>query len=99
VQLDRHSDRLYLGMLTVEPGLQGVGLGKQLLKAAEDAARIQSCQSIFMTVISQRHELLEWYKRHGYQDTGKRKPFVAADVRFGIPKKELEFVILEKSLR
>ncbi|HMR55837.1 MAG TPA: hypothetical protein PKC10_00875, partial [Cyclobacteriaceae bacterium] len=39
-----------------------------------------------------------WYVRHGYILTGERKPFVIPDTRWGIPKKELEFVVLEKKL-
>src|SRR5690349_6051975 len=36
VELDIQSEKLYLGMLTVEPSLQGKGVGKILLQAAED---------------------------------------------------------------
>jgi ribosomal protein S18 acetylase RimI-like enzyme len=98
VELDHRGDRLYLGMLTVQPGLQGKGLGKELLNAAEEEARKQKCRSIFMTVISVRHELIAWYLRHGYRDTGQRKPFEVPDVRWGIPKLKLEFVVLEKKV-
>ncbi|SRR5258708_2474948 len=98
VELAREGDNLYLGMLTVQPGLQGGGIGKQLLKAAEEEALRQCCQTIFMTVISARHELIAWYTRHGYRDTGKRKPFEVPDTRWGVPKSKLEFVVLEKSI-
>jgi ribosomal protein S18 acetylase RimI-like enzyme len=85
-------------MLTVRPHLQGKGIGKQLLKAAEEEASKQKCTSIFMTVISVREELIEWYVRNGYQLTGERKPFAFNDPRFGQPKMKLEFVVLEKKL-
>lgn len=98
VELQQHHDKLYLGMLTVRPHLQGKGIGKQLLKAAEEEARKQKCASLFMTVISVRKELIEWYVRHGYQLTGERKPFAFNDPRFGQPKMKLEFVVLEKKL-
>jgi len=99
VELDRKGDQLYLGMLTVQPDLQGKGIGKELLRAAEEEARKQKCTRIFMTVISLRHELIDWYLRHGYTDTGQRKPFKVPDSRWGIPKMDLEFVVLEKKLR
>ncbi|MEK6782969.1 MAG: GNAT family N-acetyltransferase [Bacteroidota bacterium] len=96
VELHQEKDKLYLGMLTVQPHLQGKGIGKELMKAAEAEARNQKCKSVFMTVISVRKELIDWYARHGYVNTGERKPFAFNDPRFGQPKKQLEFVVLEK---
>lgn len=98
VELLIQDGKLYLGMLTVEPGTQGKGVGKKLLKAAEDYAHNKNCRSIYMTVISIRTELIDWYKRHGYSETGEKKPFNFGDPRFGIPKKKLEFVVLEKPM-
>jgi ribosomal protein S18 acetylase RimI-like enzyme len=98
VELRNHNGKLYLGMLTVRPHLQGKGIGKKLLKAAEDEAKSQNCSSVFMTVISVRKELIDWYLRHGYQLTGERKPFAFTDPRFGQPKMKLEFVVLEKPI-
>ena len=98
VDLSFQSGKLYLGMLTVKPDRQGSGIGKQLLKAAEEEAKKQNCASIFMTVISVRQELIDWYVRHGYHLTGERKPFAFNDPRFGQPKMKLEFVVLEKSI-
>jgi ribosomal protein S18 acetylase RimI-like enzyme len=96
VHLERHEDKLYLGMLTVLPVLQGKGIGKELLLAAEQEARAVNCHSIYMTVIEARTELINWYLRHGYYITGERKPFPSDDPRFGLPKKHLEFIVLEK---
>src|SRR6478736_5521173 len=96
VELHNEDGKLYLGMLTVRPHLQGKGIGKELLTAAEVEAKKQKCKSLFMTVISVRKELIDWYVRHGYSHTGERKPFAFTDPRFGQPKKQLEFVVLEK---
>jgi ribosomal protein S18 acetylase RimI-like enzyme len=98
VELKKESNKLYLGMLTVKPSLQGKGIGKELLKAAEEEGKNQKCTSIFMTVISVRKELIDWYLRHGYQLTGERKPFAFNDPRFGQPKMKLEFIVLEKKI-
>jgi ribosomal protein S18 acetylase RimI-like enzyme len=98
VELRKEGQKLYLGMLTVQPGLQGKGLGKKLLFAAEEEASRQNCTAIFMTVISVRSELIAWYVRHGYHDTGIRKPFEVPNTRWGIPKQKLEFAVLEKSI-
>jgi ribosomal protein S18 acetylase RimI-like enzyme len=98
VELRKEGEKLYLGMLSVKPDIQGKGIGKKLLTAAEGFAKEQRCVKIFMTVISVRQELIDWYVRHDYQLTGEKKPFVVPDSRWGLPKQQLEFVVLEKSI-
>ncbi|HEY2727929.1 MAG TPA: GNAT family N-acetyltransferase [Parafilimonas sp.] len=98
VYLRKEKDKMYLGMLTVSPLIQNKGIGKILLSASEDEACKRNCNSIFMSVISIRTELINWYKKYGYYDTGIKKPFPENDPRFGIPKTHLEFIILEKSI-
>ena len=98
VSLEKQGNKLYLGMLTVSPDLQGGGIGKQLLKAAEVFAQEENMPTIVMTVISVRSELIAWYERHGYVQTGEIKPFPMDDPNFGIPKTFLEFVVLEKNV-
>ena len=97
VNLQQHDDKLYMGMFSVSPQLQGGGIGKKLLQAAEEYARHLQKKSIYMSVISLRTELINWYMRHGYADTGERKPFVEDDIT-GKHLKPLEFMIMEKSL-
>ena len=84
-------------MLAVSPNLQGGGVGKQLLIAAEEYARNTKCNSIYMTVISLRSELINWYIRNGYYDTGIRKPF-NEDGLTGKHLQHLEFMVLEKRI-
>jgi ribosomal protein S18 acetylase RimI-like enzyme len=98
VELVLQPPSLYLGMLTVDPATQGKGIGKILMEGGEDLARKEKCKSVNMTVITVRTELIDWYRRHGYIDTGKRKPFAFSDPRFGKPKKPLEFMVMEKVL-
>ena len=97
VYLERKTNKMYLGMLTVSPLEQARGIGKKLLFAAEKYATDQKCSAIEMTVISVRHELILWYQKHGYYKTGETKPF-PADKKFGIPKQALEFVVLQKEV-
>lgn len=97
VNLQKHGNRLYLGMFSVSPALQGGGIGKKLLAAAEDHAKAVDCNIIYMSVISVRTELIDWYKRNGYTDTGERKPFVEDDIT-GKHLQKLEFAILEKTI-
>ncbi|HVG40551.1 MAG TPA: GNAT family N-acetyltransferase [Chitinophagaceae bacterium] len=97
VYLQKQAGQMYLGMLSVLPEIQAKGIGKQLLKASEEYAKQKKCDVIQMTVISVRTELINWYERHGYFQTGETKPF-PDDVRFGIPKQLLEFIVLQKKL-
>ena len=89
----------YLGMLTVDPKCQGAGLGDRLTRAAEDHARALGRTRIEMRVIRQRPELIAYYARRGYADTGVREPFPYGDPAIGVPvRDDLEFVILAKPL-
>ena len=97
VYLQQMERGLYLGMLTVSPVLQATGIGKKLLAAAEAFAKSANCPVIFMNVISVRPELIAWYERHGYYDSGERKP-LPDDNRFGTPTQPLEFIIMEKKM-
>jgi len=97
VYLQKMERGLYLGMLTVSPLLQASGIGKKLLAAAEAFAKENNCPLIFMNVISIRSELIAWYERHGYYDSGERKP-LPDDTRFGTPTQPLEFIIMEKKI-
>lgn len=97
VFLQKKSGKLYLGMLSVSPEVQAKGIGKQLLKAAEEHAHSQNCSSIYMTVITLRDNLIAWYERHGYVKTGEVLPFPVEE-KFGIPTQPLELLILEKNI-
>lgn len=90
----------YFGMFAVEPTLQGGGVGKQVMDAAEaHAAAAWQLDVMQMTVIDIRDELIAFYERRGYRRTGIKKPFPYGDERFGIPKRDdLQFEILEKPL-
>jgi ribosomal protein S18 acetylase RimI-like enzyme len=100
ILLERTGDEAYVGMLTVKPTLQGSGLGRGLLGAAERWARDRwGARAIHGTVIAQRPELIAYYERYGFQRTGERKPFPYGDERFGLPKRgDLEFEVLRKEL-
>ncbi len=98
VEMRFQSRDLYFGMLSVQPTLQNKGIGRILLNTMEQEGRAAGCQRLFMNVLSERRELIAWYERLGFYDTGKRVPFQFSDPRFGFPKKPLEFVVMEKSL-
>jgi len=90
----------YFGMFSVQPNLQGGGVGKALLAEAERMAREDwQLPAMRMTVIDIRDELIAFYERRGYRRTGIKKPFPYGDARFGFPKRDdLRFEVLEKAL-
>ncbi len=97
VYLKKEDNKLYLGMLTVMPTLQNNGIGKMLLLEAENQALVFGCSIIYMRVITDRIELIEWYLRQGFHATGNTEPFIL-DPKFGKTKKDLAFTILQKSI-
>lgn len=99
-QLEKRGARAYFGLFAVSPRAQGSGIGKQLIAHAESyAARQWGSEQMEMTVLRQRADLIAFYERRGYRDTGTRSPFPYGDERFGIPQRDdLEFTLLEKEL-
>jgi ribosomal protein S18 acetylase RimI-like enzyme len=95
VNLQHKGDYLYLGMFSVSPEHQNAGIGKKLLRAAEVVALQWGLNAIQMSVISVRHELIAWYVRNGYEDTGERIPF-QEDGMSGKHLRQLEFMVLRK---
>lgn len=100
VNVQRTGKGAYLGMLTTKPTLQAQGLGRAMVREAEAwAVREWQSTEMRMTVIVQRPELVAWYERQGYAQTGEQQPFPYGDERWGIPKRpDLEFVVLRKGL-
>jgi len=89
-----------IGMFSVDPDLQGKGVGSELLRAAEDfAGGTMLVRNTVMWVISVRHDLLKWYERKGYRRTGETAPFPDESANVGTPRQQgLEFIRLEKDL-
>ena len=98
--------KAYIGMFAVLPELQGLGVGHQILQAAETFAQrhLQSNTSkstqnpvrLTMSILSHRPELLAYYQRRGYQLNGNSMPF-PIDGNNGEPKRQdLELLELEK---
>lgn len=92
--------KAYLGLLTVDPDQQASGLGRVILRESEIWVRDHwQARSIEMTVIRQRTDLIGYYERRGYQQTGEHRPFPLDDPRYGLPKNnELEFTVLQKDI-
>jgi ribosomal protein S18 acetylase RimI-like enzyme len=70
VYVELRGDRGYLGLLGVDPSLQGTGLGRKLMDAAEDYFREKDCVAVDLRVISPRTPLPALYRHLGYSETG-----------------------------
>ena len=93
------ADAAYFGMFAIRPGLQGLGIGKRFMLAAERTAESEwGSRRMLMTVITHRVELIDFYLRRGYRRTGQLQPFPSSP-RFGIPRRnDLQLELLEKTL-
>ena len=86
-------------MFVVRPDLQGGGIGKHFIQAAEDIVQQEwGSTKMTMTVITLRLELIAFYERRGYRRTGELLPF-PDDPDKGIQLvQNLQFEMLEKYL-
>jgi len=89
-----------IGMIAVDPAKQNLGLGRLLVQAGENEARTSFHAHVGrMYVVSCRDELIGWYGRQNYLDTGKTAPFPEGeDTGLSLLKKGIYFRILEKNL-
>lgn len=95
-----NAQEAYLGMLTVDPEIQGQGLGGKMLKHSEAVVLSWGCDVLKMDVIPLRTELVDFYHRKGYKETGIEKPFPENSEKFGLPKvQNLKLVELQKKLK
>ena len=99
VHLQKQVEQVYLSMLAVSPLLQGGGLGKQLLEAAElTAQETWFAAKLVMDVISCRNELIAFYERRGYRRTGATRAFPVNPELWTPKVADLRLEILEKVL-
>ncbi len=73
----------YIGLLSVEPGRQGEGLGGRLMQQAEDFFRRMGCSKAELRVVSARAPLPGFYRHLGYSES--RIEPLPANVRPNIP--------------
>ena len=99
VHLQHRHGTAWLGMLAVKPDVQGQGIGRNLMRYAENYARMQwRCTRIRMSVVTLRTELIAYYERRGYRRTGELEVF-PVNAGLWTPKVEgLQLEILEKRL-
>jgi GNAT superfamily N-acetyltransferase len=70
VYVETHRPRAYLGLLSVDPAHQHAGLGVELMAAAEERCREAGSEGVDLRFINHRTELLRFYSRLGYRESG-----------------------------
>jgi predicted N-acetyltransferase YhbS len=70
VYVEPRGQRGYFGLLSVQPGRHGQGLGRELVAAAEDHLRRAGCGAVDILVVNLRTELPPFYRRLGYAESG-----------------------------
>lgn len=93
VYVELRRDRGYIGLLAVDPGRQGSGLGRALMNAAEDYCLRNGATHADLRVVNLREELPPFYRHLGYVECGL-EPFSEP----GEATRPCHFVLMTKSL-
>jgi len=88
-------ERGYIGMLAVEPSLQGSGLGCKMMDAAAEHCRNLGCKHVDIKVLSRRSELLPFYRGLGYIETGTEEFHPGRPMKDGV---ECHCIVMSKFL-
>jgi GNAT superfamily N-acetyltransferase len=70
--LEYDEDAAKVSAIVVDEAYRGRGVGRALLAAVEDEARTRHCGLLFLTTAERRREAHEFYRRLGWEETGRR---------------------------
>ncbi|HJV88854.1 MAG TPA: GNAT family N-acetyltransferase [Holophagaceae bacterium] len=70
VHVDPGPDRGYLGTLSVDPGHEGTGLARALVREAEARCRAVGSRFLDLSVVNLRKELFPFYRKLGFAPMG-----------------------------
>ena len=68
IYMELRGERGYFGMLSIDPSRQGMGVGHQLVNAAEKTFREAGCKFCDLKIVNVRTDLHTLYHRWGYAD-------------------------------
>lgn len=84
-----------IGLFSVSPLHQSGGIGGRLVRQAMTEMKTLGFDTAVMHVIENRTEILTWYKKLGFKETGERIPFVWPEM---LKIHGLHFLTLKKPL-
>ena len=70
VYVEIKADRVYIGLLSVDPSRQRSGTGSRLMAAAEEHGREAGCRFADLRIVNIRQELPAFYQKRGYRESG-----------------------------
>src|SRR5437016_1506436 len=70
--LERDRPVARIGALVVDDAHRGRGIGRALVQALEDEARLRGCGLLFLTTSEHRDDAHAFYERLGLEPTGRR---------------------------
>ena len=94
------ADHVEIGTFCIAPHDQNQGIGKHVLDFAEKyviALKLPNLTDFVMWVLSVRHELIAYYERRGYMQTGVVDEY-PMDAGVGKPIVDLHLIDMRKSL-
>lgn len=71
----REGERAEFGLFAVDPAAQAGGIGRGLLEQQCAQLREGGVRELEIHVLQGREELLAWYRRRGFEPTGRTLPF------------------------
>jgi predicted N-acetyltransferase YhbS len=93
VYLELRDELSYFGLLAVEPGHQGRGIGLKLIDRAESFGRDAGCTVMQIRILHLRTELPPFYEKLGYTVTRNETP-----PQIPSAYQPYEFILMEKGL-
>lgn len=90
--VELHGTRAYMGMLAVDPSMQGRGFGRRMIAAVENRAIDAGCTGIDIKIVDRRVELPPLYRALGFRDNGTAPfddPLLTKPCHFLLMSKEL----------
>jgi len=93
VYLEKRENRMYLGLLSIDPSQQRKGFGRKLMDAAEEFAVGAGCVAMDLRTISPRNDIQPFYEHLGYVVTGTSP--IPPEIQMAVPG---DFVHMSKPL-